>query len=274
MQPVTINNVQVTLNGNYDNDDLGNLGIYYNTIAPDLGAASLLNNASVAGVSGPHTFSVGASRTIAAGTVGYMVFALNVNSGATINNTVLVNGATNPVVLGFTTTPNISDNQSNAAGVFNFANAALPLKLTSFTADKISGKEQVQLQWVTASEINTKNFEIQWGTDGISYLNTGSVNASGNSQLDQHYTFTHNAPAKGNNYYRLKMIDIDGQFTFSPVATVKIEGSADGFLVAPNPVVGSQLRIVLKSSTPVKLLRIFDISGKIVWQSSAVITQV
>ena len=263
--PVTLTNAQFTLGGNYDTDDLGNLGLYYNS-NPNLTGATFLGGTTV-NVGGPHTFSLPSGRLIAANTVGYMLFTVNINSLATLGNTVGTDGATEPVVFSYTTTPNITDNQSNAAGLFSIANAALPLTLTRFIAKNTSGSE-VQLEWTTAKEINTKNFDVQWSTDGMSFHSAGTVAAYGNTQSDKSYSFMHHTTVGGLNYYRLKMIDVDGQFTYSPVLIVKLASLSHNVVIAPNPVV-MQLRLLMNGSEQVKTVRVIDISGKVVLQTSA-----
>ncbi len=268
-EPVMVTSIQLPLAGTYDDDDLGSLSVLYNATMPTNNGAVLVNNAAT-NFSGPHVFSISAPQSIGAGTTGYFIFTVNVNSSATINNTVSVNGGTDPAVFGFTTAPGITNNQSNLAGVFKISNLALPLTLTSFTAQAAADRNQVQLNWVTASETNTSRFDIEWSTNGASFVKAGSVAAQGSSQTDKSYAFLHSAPAAGTNFYRLKMIDIDGQFSYSPVVNAQLVGSQRSMIIAPNPV-GATLRLVMNNREPVKALRIFDMSGKLRWQSGAIV---
>jgi hypothetical protein len=113
---------------------------------------------------------------------------------------------------------------------------ALPLTLLNFTA-ALNGKA-AQLQWATATEINTKNFIIQRSIDAAHFQNIGSVNAVGNSTQITSYSFADaGAFNVGANklYYRLQMVDKDGKFTYSNIAIVQIENEKR-LVIYPNPV--------------------------------------
>ncbi|MGB3074310.1 MAG: T9SS type A sorting domain-containing protein, partial [Chitinophagales bacterium] len=115
-EPVTVNNIQFTFTGTHDNNDLTTAAIYFNATAPNLTGASFLNSTSAA-FAAPHLYSVSVNRTIAAGDQGYFIVVVSVNATATLNNTVTIDGAVNPVTFGYTTAPNITNNQTNAAGI-------------------------------------------------------------------------------------------------------------------------------------------------------------
>jgi uncharacterized repeat protein (TIGR01451 family) len=109
---------------------------------------------------------------------------------------------------------------------------SLPLTLINFTAIK-QGNSSL-LNWQTASEIDTKDFIIERSTNGNGYAQIGVVAASTNSSVEHNYNFTDNNPAAGVNYYRLKMEDINGDFTYSPIQIVNFNES-NTMLVYPNP---------------------------------------
>ncbi|MEP6465958.1 MAG: hypothetical protein ABJB05_06615, partial [Parafilimonas sp.] len=113
-EPTTVNNIQFTLSGNHDNNDLTYAYIYYNATSPVISGATYLGYA-VATYAAPHTYSVSVSKAMAVGDQGYYIVAVNVSNTATDNHTVLINGATNPMVFGFTTAPNITNSQTNKA---------------------------------------------------------------------------------------------------------------------------------------------------------------
>ncbi|MEL7426701.1 MAG: T9SS type A sorting domain-containing protein [Bacteroidota bacterium] len=114
-------------------------------------------------------------------------------------------------------------------------NAALPVELLYFDVSKKA--ETVVLDWQTASESNNRGFDILHSTDGLTWRNIRFVAGNGNAQESNSYTFTHSAPVIGNNYYRLRQLDFDGQFSDSAIRTVKFDGPTAGFelQVYPNP---------------------------------------
>lgn len=104
----------------------------------------------------------------------------------------------------------------------------LPITLTTFTATQI--EEQVQLNWTTAQEINADRFIIERALDGITFESIGTVQATGNSMLPVDYTFTDDMPAAV-NYYRLKLEDIDGQYSYSSIVAAQTHLSAQTLII-------------------------------------------
>ncbi|MEI9943348.1 MAG: T9SS type A sorting domain-containing protein [Chitinophagaceae bacterium] len=129
----------------------------------------------------------------------------------------------------------------------------LPLTLVSFDAVK-QGVNTSLLKWVTVSESNTAGFMAEHSVDGIHYSVIGVVLAAGNSNTLLNYSLVHNNPARAVNYYRLKMIDIDGRFTYSPVRILNFNNAVSVIVAYPNPATnrlvitgieaGMQLRLV------------------------------
>ena len=112
------------------------------------------------------------------------------------------------------------------------ADNPLPLNLTTFTG-KLSDSK-TYLNWATTNEVNTSRFEVERSTDAVTYAKLATVAAKGNGNAT--YQTIDYAPAVGNNYYRLKMFDRDGKFSYSYVVLIKV--SKDGkieFVMYPNP---------------------------------------
>lgn len=107
----------------------------------------------------------------------------------------------------------------------------IPLSLLSFNAGLENGK--AILWWATTNEINAAYFEIEKSSDGINFSIAGTVaakNGSGNNS----YTFSDANPLSSNTYYRLKMIDKDGQYKYSNTVLLRIKAIAQ-LSVYPNP---------------------------------------
>lgn len=110
-------------------------------------------------------------------------------------------------------TGSITYNATSA--VINIA-TVLPLSLVDFYGKAI--EDHTLLSWETAAEKNTHSFEVERSQHSKTFSTLGSVTASGSG--NHQYHFTDEAPYAGNNYYRLKMIDKDGSFTYSKVILV------------------------------------------------------
>lgn len=110
--------------------------------------------------------------------------------------------------------------------------STLPLHLISFSC--ISNGHSNILQWQTTAEINTQAFDVERSGDDLHFSSVGSVNST-NSSGTNLYSFTDNSLSSQAYFYRLKMIDQDGSYTYSQV--IKAEASSNGRLnTFPNPV--------------------------------------
>ena len=117
-----------------------------------------------------------------------------------------------------------SNTFSNFNGMFTLANSTLgtnPLPITLLDFKATAASESVLLNWATASEENASHFEIESSPDATHFMTMGTVLAHGNSSQPLVYSFTDKYPVDGTIYYRLKMVDIDGSYTYSPVRAVK-----------------------------------------------------
>ena len=109
----------------------------------------------------------------------------------------------------------------------------IPVRLTSFKATAVASG--IQLLWATSQEINTKQFEIEKSTDGIHFTGISKVASSGNSSIVHNYNLIDTKPVNGLNYYRLKTVDISGNFSYSNI--VKINYGLKNISIFPNPAI-------------------------------------
>ncbi len=144
----------------------------------------------------------------------------------------------------------------------------LPVKLESFTAQAFG--QNVQLNWVTASEINNSGFEIQRSNDGINWSNIGWVDGLGSTNDRTTYEFIDHQPISGAQFYRLKQVDFNGDFEFSDVVSVQITTSAEVFIY-PNPAVNEIS--ISRIDEHIKQITILDTNGKIVYLSDRVLNE-
>ncbi|HEY4207591.1 MAG TPA: T9SS type A sorting domain-containing protein, partial [Puia sp.] len=146
--------------------------------------------------------------------------------------------ALNPSLLGTLNLPTgggliASDITSNAYLFLGFT-GPLPVNYLSFTGT--TENTGVSLNWSTAQEQNSNYFEVQRSTDNSNYVAIGQVTAAHNSSLPTNYSFTDASPASGNNYYRLKEVDLDGNFMYSKIVVVNFGVTGQNVVaVYPNP---------------------------------------
>jgi hypothetical protein len=139
------------------------------------------------------------------------------------------------------------------------ANAALPVDITLFTG-KLKNDNDVQLQWKTENEINVKEYQLQSSDDGINFKPAATIAA--NNALVYNYTDAAVQFTKAAKYYRLKILDNDGRFKYSPIIRInKINSTA--VTIYPNP---ASTYIIATAATTVQQIKITDASGKLVLQ--------
>lgn len=122
-------------------------------------------------------------------------------------------------------------------GFFSFGAtslSALPVELIEFNVEWIGGND-VMLNWVTASEINNSHFIIERKTKTHDFKEIGRVDGQGNSTDINTYQFLDEDAEIGYNFYRLKQVDFDNSFAYSPIRKVRIEEMMSKPVLYPNP---------------------------------------
>jgi len=121
--------------------------------------------------------------------------------------------------------------------------SATPVEWFSFNG-VMNEKNQVELSWVTASELNTYAFVIQRSDNGVDFYDLGHAKAAIYSTLNRHYYYTDTKELQNRfTYYRIKQIDWDSSFEYSNVVAIerkKVTISVDAF---PNPTFGGRLKV-------------------------------
>ncbi len=152
----------------------------------------------------------------------------------------------------------ISEGQTGVS-FFELGPLSLPVVLTRFLAQKQN--EKALLSWQTAEEENSKSFEIERSGDGKTFTTIGSVLARGNSNHLSDYSYIDESPLQGKSYYRLRQVDKDVKFTYSPVRTLFFTKGAK-FIVYPNPAV-DQLQLQLPQIYSTAELHIMNSEGRL-----------
>lgn len=111
----------------------------------------------------------------------------------------------------------------------------IPVELASFTASV--NNNQIILNWITASELNNRGFEIEQSFDNESFNNIDFVAGSGSTTEQRNYSYAITNASSGLQYYRLKQLDFDGSYEYSPI--IEIDGPLPSEFVLnqnyPNP---------------------------------------
>ena len=106
-----------------------------------------------------------------------------------------------------------------------------PVNLTEFNAKLVTNA--AQLSWKAENPQNFSHFEIERSTDGIYFSKIGMAATNNSNQ----YNFADNyLPQTNMVFYRLKMVDVDGQYEFSKIVSLGLSLTQNKALVYPNPV--------------------------------------
>ena len=134
----------------------------------------------------------------------------------------------------------------------------LPLSLTSFTV-ATTGSDNI-LKWNTANEVSTASFAVQSSKNGSTFSDIAAVSAKGASINT--YSFTDKNAASGVTYYRLKMLDKTGKFTYSNVVEAGIK-AANSFAIYPNPVHSALHLQVNSTKAGAGIVQVIDVLGRV-----------
>ncbi|HEX7903309.1 MAG TPA: T9SS type A sorting domain-containing protein [Chitinophagaceae bacterium] len=152
----------------------------------------------------------------------------------------------------------------NRTGTYTFCGTsaslrqfALPVTLTAFTASV--QKSSVLLKWTTTTEIDHDHFDIERSTDNNSFVSIETVAAQGNANVLTNYSIRDISAQPGMNYYRLKIVDINGRFTYSATVASKVN-YIKSVVVIKNPV-DDILTIQVRQAG---LLKLYNNAGQLV----------
>lgn len=164
---------------------------------------------------------------------------------------------------------NITDFSTFGAVAFaNTGNVALPITLGSFDARLMDNCSGVKLNWATVREQNSRDFTIQRSVDGSAWTDIATINAAGNSGLQQAYSYTDNGIKREHTYfYRLRLNDIDGSYKNSRIVTVKLDCGAGKFIIYPNPV-NSFVTVQTPAGGAQKVLSVYNNTGQRIEQTN------
>lgn len=145
----------------------------------------------------------------------------------------------------------------------------LPVEWGTFAGTQ--AQHSIQLDWETYSQINFDYFEVEYAPDGRSFRPMGRVGGLTTTPEAQQYTFTHEQPQIGANYYRLRQVDMDGSVHYSKRIEVRFGLDATDVLsFFPNPVADRLTIGINEPSTQASRiqLEIYDLSGRVLHQST------
>lgn len=143
----------------------------------------------------------------------------------------------------------------------------LPVKWTSFTAQRL--KEQVRLDWSTATEQNNTGFFIERRNGEAAWTVQAFVPTAasgGNSESLLNYQWSERNTLPGVSQYRLRQVDLDGRAAYSDIKLVKGMQQEGLIQVFPNPTQDGSVHVVINGQNNPVDIQVVDMNGRIVRQ--------
>ena len=140
--------------------------------------------------------------------------------------------------------------------------AVVPVTLTRFGGLKGTGFNE--LNWESASEINTKLFHVEYSSDGNTFVRVAQLPARG-SGLGSKYSYRHIIAPQQNMYYRLAIEDADGSVRFSTIVLLK---AVDIKEIRIYPTIVNNGTVDIEVKNPLKNVQLMNSSGALVYQKN------
>ncbi len=148
-------------------------------------------------------------------------------------------------------------NGNQESGTIQLSSSVLPLQLANFSGEFQFNR--IVLQWSTFLEEGTESFDVQKCFHENDFTTIGSIPATGFSNTTTEYSFTDHKIGKTKSIYRLRMVDRDGSFSYSPIIYVETPSTND---ITVYPTLAFD-KINVNNSSPVQNVIIVDQAGQI-----------
>ncbi|HET6254759.1 MAG TPA: S8 family serine peptidase [Puia sp.] len=132
--------------------------------------------------------------------------------------------------------------------------------LLSFTAMK-SG-DAALLQWSASHDQSLQRYVVEKSADSIHFNDLDSVPPLNDRNPVHSYQYTDHTLTPGTTWYRLRLVDLNGNVSFSPVRSVIDSAQGGVITIFPNPVTDGTLYI--SSTVNCRHLRITDVLGQLI----------
>jgi len=154
-----------------------------------------------------------------------------------------------------------------AYGSFVLATSATDNPLPVMFAD-VKGYQKsngVQIEWSNLTERDLTSYIVERSSNGLNYSEIAQQAPRSNYNDKQSYVAFDATPAMGTNYYRVKVLEINGKVIYSKVIRVDIAKAAQGFSLYPNPVKGNVVSVSINNNAGQYAVRVSTNSGQQVY---------
>jgi hypothetical protein len=254
------------------------------TVIGDLvvwGTLDIINNASIVvfgsiTIKGDLDMAQNASLTIQAGSNIQVDGNFNIGNNGTVvvDGNLNVDGNINAGLQSDMSGNGTATNAGSCTGPAAFCiDSPLPVELIYF---KVVQSDDINcLYWATSTEINNDHFLVQKSDDGIDFTNVTRIDGAGNSSQTIEYKYCDYQFNNGSMYYRLKQVDFDGNYEYSPIVFADSKNSfSNHWVVTPNPSSGAFVISIDNPEVRAKLLnfKLYSSGGRLLYQKNTSLT--
>ena len=163
--------------------------------------------------------------------------------------------------LGFTVN---ADASSKAVNRFRIVFKEMSVMPVTFTSLKATQKNtSVTVEWKVENQSKMQQYEVEKSTDGSVFEKVATIAANNNSASV--YNWSDANPVGGNNYYRIRSVDVNGKTEYTSIVKVQMQKTAIQIKVYPNPAVDAKVSVVLNNAAAgVYYARLFNPLGQVI----------
>ena len=127
--------------------------------------------------------------------------------------------------------------------VFKPMTVVLPVTIRQVTAQPQTNN--VMVGWKVENEINIARYEVERSVDGNSFNGVYTLTVNGVGGASSNYQWLDEQTVAGNNFYRIKAYDKNGEVNYSYIVKVLMNKLSGGFSIHPNPVTGNVVKLLM-----------------------------
>lgn len=138
-----------------------------------------------------------------------------------------------------------------------------PLPLTWGPVKAYRKNETALIEWITYSEYNTSHFEIERSIEGMGWEKIGNIPAA-NTPQEHHYILEDITAPSSNTLYRIKQVDQDIHYSYSPVVKINAINNKPGIFIYPNPVTDNVSVKLKGNSSSIQFASLYTAEGRLI----------
>ncbi len=141
----------------------------------------------------------------------------------------------------------------------------LPVTFTSIKAYKQD--KNINVEWRVSNENNIKEYQAEKSVNGKDFTTLASVKPTNNQGGSAVYVQPDTKPVTGDNYYRIRSVDMNGAISYTTIVKVSIADIRQEINIHPNPITDGQIHLQFINEPAGKYgLRLLNNLGQIIMQ--------